>query len=283
MMMREKPEFKNFKAISFLHHQLQQKARDEGIAKAAIDRSVIVERAVADGIPRNDIEVAITISVLGEHVRAEKNLIRIASMHANYPLPSGSPAHIQRSDLERAYPYVKDVIDRRMDGRPAQSEPFDAFAGAITKLGYDMFRMWWAQSVGELRRNDPSSSPLSALVLSASLVEASLTFIVKHARSLNIGVMGSKDFEREPRHWKIEDLVNGAAAGGHEAILNDQAKNNARRLIETRQRIHPGRILSDHPTGPVPDLRPEEARAGIQTAEQVVRAILDWLHKHPVQ
>jgi hypothetical protein len=282
MMMPEKPEFKNYKAIAFLHSQLREKAKAEGIASASIDRSVIVERAVAAGIPRNDIEAATTISVLGEHVRADKNLIKIAGINANYNPPSRAMQPIQRSDLERAYPFVKDVIDRRTAGRPAQAEPFDAFAETLTKLGYGMFRMWWAQIVGELRRFDPSSTPVAALNHSASLVETSLTLVVKHARSLDIGVFGSKDFDREPHNWSIVDLVNGAARGGPEAILDDRLKNSVNHLIKTRQRIHAGRLIADYPTGPIPDLRPEEARAGSQTAEQVVRAILDWLHRHPV-
>jgi hypothetical protein len=230
VMLPEKPEFKNYKAIGFLHSQLQEKAKAEGIASASIDRGIVVERAVASGISRNDIEVAITISALGEHVRAEKNLIRIAGINANYNPPSRAMQHRERPDLERAYPIVKDVIDRRTDGRPAQAEPFDAFAEALTKLGYGMFRMWWAQIVGELRRSDPSSTPVSALGHSASLVETSLTLVVKHARSLDIGLFGSKDFDREPHNWSIVDLVNGAARGGPEAILDDRLKNSVSHL-----------------------------------------------------
>lgn len=90
----------------------------------------------------------------------------------------------------------------------------------------------------------------------------------------------SKDYERDPRTWKIEDLVASAASGGPNAILDIQAKTRAEALIRTRQRIHAGRMLSDYPAGP-PDLRPDEARAAKETAEQVVRAILDWLQKNP--
>jgi hypothetical protein len=31
----------------------------------------------------------------------------------------------------------------------------------------------------------------------------------------------------------------------------------------------------------VPDLRPEEARAAKESAEVIVRRVLDWLEKHP--
>ena len=49
---------------------------------------------------------------------------------------------------------------------------------------------------------------------------------------------------------------------------------------QQRQRIHAGRMLSDYPGGP-PDVRPDEARDAKATAEQVVRAILDWLQRNP--
>jgi hypothetical protein len=39
-------------------------------------------------------------------------------------------------------------------------------------------------------------------------------------------------------------------------------------------------MLSEHPAG-VPDLRPEEARDANQTAELVVRNVLDWLDRFP--
>jgi site-specific recombinase XerD len=74
------------------------------------------------------------------------------------------------------------------------------------------------------------------------------------------------------------DLVASAASGGPDAVLDLQTKARAETLIGTRQRIHAGRMLSDYPSGP-PDLRPDEARDARGTAEQVVRAVLDWLGK----
>jgi hypothetical protein len=68
-------------------------------------------------------------------------------------------------------PHVRDVIERRMDGRPKSAEPLGAFAEQLEKLGYGHFRLWWNQTVAELGRTDPTSSPLSALVLAAALVE----------------------------------------------------------------------------------------------------------------
>ena len=68
--------------------------------------------------------------------------------------------------------------------------------------------------------------------------------------------------------------------GGAAAILNPTVKLRAERLIVIRQRVHAGRMLSEFPGGP-PDLRPEEAREARETAEIVVRSVLDWLSHHP--
>ncbi len=132
--------------------------------------------------------------------------------------------------------------------------------------------------VAELRHTDPNAAPLSASVLAAAIVEGALTFIVNHARKR--GLFQSKDYEKDPRTWKIDDLLASAASGGPSAILDLQVKARAETLIRTRQRIHAGRMLSEFPGGP-PDIRPDEARDAKGTAEQVVRAILDWLQKNP--
>jgi hypothetical protein len=50
----------------------------------------------------------------------------------------------------------------------------------------------------------------------------------------------SKDFEKDPRTWKIDDLVASAASGSCDAILDPQTKPRAETLIRTRQRIHAG-------------------------------------------
>jgi hypothetical protein len=134
------------------------------------------------------------------------------------------------------------------------------------------------QTVSELRLSSPSTTPVAVTVLAAALVEGALTFIVRHARAK--GQFQAKDYERDPRTWKIDDLVASAASGGPNAILDLQARTRAETLIRTRQRIHAGRMLFDYPGGP-PDLRPDEARDAKATSEQVVRAILDWLQRNP--
>jgi hypothetical protein len=99
-------------------------------------------------------------------------------------------------------------------------------------------------------------------------------------RSGNLAVFRRSDFDRDPRTWKIDDLVASAASGSDAAILDPQTKARAELLIRNRQRIHAGRMLSDYPAG-VPDIRPEEARDAKATAEQLVRCVLDWLQKFP--
>jgi hypothetical protein len=117
-------------------------------------------------------------------------------------------------------------------------------------------------------------------VLAAALVEGVLTFVVKHAQRLDLAVFRSSDFDREPHTWNINKLVASAASGGPSAILDPTSKVRAETLCRARQRIHAGRMLSDHPAG-VPDLKPDEARDARATAELVVRSVVDWLGAHP--
>jgi len=279
----QEPEYKDYAALDMVFDELNLLLRSEGEARAQIERSVLVERGATKGILREKMEVAITWLVMAKQLAEKDNILRFAQRGATVrQLPSVSRAihgraH-SRPDVARAYPFVKDVIGRRTDGRLQHAEPLDAFAEELEKLGYQPFRLWWMQTVSELKQSNPSSTPVAVAVLAAALVEGALTFIVKHARAN--GQFQSKDYEKEPRSWKIDDLVASAASGGPTAILDFQVKTRAETLIRTRQRIHAGRMLSDYPGGP-PDLRPDEARDAKGTAEQVVRAVLDWVQKNP--
>ncbi|MGJ5134360.1 hypothetical protein [Bradyrhizobium oligotrophicum] len=285
---KEEPDYRNFAAFDFVVSQLNDRVRADGMRNAQIDRKIVVERAIAGGLSRNDIEAAITYQVLAGQLTEKDGVLRFAHNTGVRPLPSETheqmgQAHrapMRRDTRARAYPIVKDIIERRSDGRPQQVEPLDAFAEQLDKLQYGAFRLWWKQTVGELRRSDPNSSPVSVCVLAAALVEGALTFVVRHARNLNLGVFRSKDFDGAPRTWKIDDLVSSAASGSETAIFDVPTKNQAEILVKTRQRIHAGRMLAEFPSG-VPDLRPEEARHAKNTAELVVRRILDWLEKYP--
>jgi hypothetical protein len=283
LIFGEEPDHRKPEAFDFVFSELNELVREIGQQNAQLDRKIIVERAAAKSISRHDVEVAITLMVLSEQLNEKDGALRFRS-GGQRPLPSASRMPhgptIQKTARTRVWSHVEDVIARRTDTRPQSAEALPAFAEQLGKLGYGPFRLWWNQTVAELGRTDPNSCPLAALVLAAALLEGALTFTVKHARSLNVGIFGSTDFDRDPRTWRIEDLVAGAVRGGAAAILDAQSKNRADGLIRTRQRIHAGRMLSEFPSG-VPDLRPEEAREAKAVAEQVVRCILDWLARHP--
>jgi len=262
-----------------------------GTANAKVERSVVVERALAQGIEKDVIEAAITVCVLAKLVIQKDEVLRFAPGREYYGLPSAQRNQVlatvgtrhgplRKEARARAYPLVKDVIERRDDGRPRRVEVLDAFADELSNLGYGAFRLWWKQTVAELRGGDTETSPVSVAVLAAALVEGALAFVVRHARGLGLGVLASKSFDGDPRTWRIDDLVSSAAAGRDPAILDGPIKQRAESLIRNRQRIHAGRMLSDFPGG-VPDLRPEEARDAKATAEIVVRRVMDWLAKYP--
>jgi hypothetical protein len=287
LILLKNPDYRNVNAFDFVYSQLNDLVRSVGAASALIERDVVVERAVARNLPRLDVEAAITISILTGQITEKNGHLSFTSGGEHLPLPSQQrnqvPGHanIRRDESrERVYQIVKDVITRRTDGRPKHAEPLDAFAEKLNPLGYEPFRLWWMQTVAELRHSNPQSSSVSVLVLAAALVEGALTFVVRHARDSGLGVFRSKNFDGHPMTWKIDDLVKSAATGSDTAILDAPTRQRADRLIHARQRIHAGRMLSEFPRG-VPDLRPEEARDAKATADEVVRRVLDWLEKYP--
>ncbi|MDA9448259.1 hypothetical protein [Bradyrhizobium sp. CCBAU 21360] len=281
----ETPEYRDLDAFDFVYTEFGELARNLGQAKAQMERDTLVSRALSRGISETGIEVAITILIFAEYMAEKDGVLRFAMpVNGNGPLPSeqmkAQRVAMPRDTRSQLMPIVKDVISRRTDGRPRHAEPFDAFAARLSSLGYAGFHTWWVQIVSELRRSDVQSASVSVCVLAAALVEGALTFVVKHARSKQVGPFGSNNFERDPRTWRIDELVSSAASGGRSSILDQATRSRADSLIQTRQRIHAGRMLSDHPAG-VPDLRPEEARDAKQTAELVVRNVLDWLDRFP--
>jgi hypothetical protein len=286
----EDPDYRNPRAFDFVSKELISAVRSVGARNAHMDREVLVAKAVASGVLERDVEAAITIMVLDDHLLEKNGVVSFVPGRECYPTASeqleqtrsSGHSHQPARNHVRAqvYDIVKDVLARRTDSRPRSAEPLDAFADALEKLGYGHFQLWWRQMAAELRHADTSLSPVAISVFSAALVEGALTFVVKHARGLGLGVMGSKTFEGDPRTWKIDDLVSSAAAGHDSAILDESARLHAVDLIRVRQRIHAGRMLSEFPGG-IPDLRPEEAREARSTAVLVVRRVLDWLERHP--
>jgi hypothetical protein len=286
MYLPEDPELRNFTAHDFVVSTLNERVRADGMAAAQIDKQVLVQRGEDSGLTRTDMEAAITYQILAEVLAEKDGALKFPNKGGQRVLPStmrGSLERARKSPTKaKALPIVKDIISRRTDGRARFAEPLDAFSDALMKLGFGIFRLWWTQTVAELRRCDPASTPLSAAVLSAALVEGALTFIVKHARALDLEIFRSPDFARPTTTWKMDDLIRQSGSGGAAAVLTPQAKARAETLCQSRQRIHAGRMLVDFPSG-VPDLRPEEARAAKATAEEVVRCVLDWLEKYPAR
>jgi hypothetical protein len=288
LIFGEDPDLRNPAAFDFVVAQLNDLSREVGAGRAQLDRRILVDRAQSQSLPRHEVEVAITLMLLSDQLIEKDGVLRFKNTQSGQrPLPSDGLNQAGRTNIRhskaarsRVMPHVRDVIERRTDGRPPAAEPLAAFTEQLERLGYGHFRLWWNQTVAELGRTDPNGSPLSALILAAALVEGALTFVVKHAQTLGLGVFGSSDFTRDPKTWRIDDLVASAARGGEAAILDLQTKTRADGLVLSRQRIHAGRMLSEFPKG-VPDLRPEEARDAKAVAEQVVRRILDWLEKYP--
>ncbi len=281
----EEPDFRDIRAFDAVYSEWRNSSRANGANHVRLERSMLVERATKNGISRLAIQTAISILVFCEVFEEKNGVLKPKPIYGDITLPSenvrtnGLRQKMSKPARRAAYPVVQDIIARRQDGRLAAAESFDAFASVLGELGYEPFRLWWQQLVIELRLTDAQTHSTATVVLAAALVEGALTFIVRRARELGHGVMGSRTFEDSPTRWCIEDLLSGASSGRENAVLNEPIRRRADQLMKSRQRIHAGRMLSDFPGGP-PDLRPEEARDAKATAELVVRRILDWLQKH---
>jgi hypothetical protein len=75
----EIPDYRNFAAFDFVVSQLNTSVRAEGARNARLERTLIVERAVAQHIPRNDIEVAITMQVIAGQLTDDDGVLRFPS------------------------------------------------------------------------------------------------------------------------------------------------------------------------------------------------------------
>jgi hypothetical protein len=122
---------------------------------------------------------------------------------------------------------------------------------------------------------------MTACILSAALAEGALVLIVKRAQKLGLATMASKTFGQSATSWKFDDLLSSAASGGADAIFDQKVRDRAARLNTIRNRIHVGRLMTEQPTGTIPDIRTEEAREAKETLDIILRSILDWLDKHP--
>jgi hypothetical protein len=212
---------------------LTESGQLNGTARARVDRDTTIHRAEAKGIRKHDMEVALAISTFLEHLVDKGGIVTFTPGRAAWPSLSEQrnnhrgPGSRHDEERTKAYHAVKDLIERRTDGRAPYAEPLAAFGESIETLGYRPFRLWWAQLVSQLRRSDPETTPVAVLILAAALVEGALTFVAKRGRSLDLGVFGSSTFKEEPHKWGINDLINGAAAGGANAILTNSDRHRA--------------------------------------------------------
>lgn len=276
------PPLLNRDAADFVRTEMNARIRADGVRGARLDRGAVVERAVTAGHDRTEVEGAITCLVIAGQLGLTSEGALSSQQHSGpmqlFSEQARRSASQPNAVRPRALALVRDVVARRTDGRPRHAEPLDAFGEALEQIGFRQFRAWWRQTVTELRGSDPTSAPIACTVLSAALMEGCLIFAARYARDRQLGSFQSSNFEGEPRGWKAEKLIESAALGGASAILAPQIKARAEHLNRIRQRVHVGRLLSENPGG-VPDLRPEEGRDAKATAEQVVRAVLDWIER----
>ena len=286
--LHEKPDYRNFEAIDLVISELRARVAHETDSNAAAKRSVLVELALVRQISEIDIEAAITILIMSGQIIENGNSLHLVPGAENRPLPGetharavlanqAQPKHNEMRML--AYPIVKQVLRERAS-RAAAADPLDAFTDEITKLGFGPLRMWWKQAVAELRHCDAQLSPVAAAVLAAALVEGALIICVRHARALKLGTMAALPAESELSRWSIGDLVAGAATGNEAAILDSALRYSVETLMMSRQRIHPGWILSEFPDN-LPhkfatDRADPKAIAGL-----VVARVIAWLQEYP--
>jgi hypothetical protein len=285
-------DFRKPEAFEFVRKELVEMGRELGEANAFISRDTLVERAASASIDRHDAEVAITICLLAGRFQQKGDTIGHSPGQSQYPLPSvqrqaaaGIPAlesmrRSHNSETEQLSNAVRDVISRRSDARPRAARPLDAFESQIASLGQERFKLWWVQTRSEVKLANPSTQPTTVLVLAASLAEAALSFVV--ARAQGNGLMSRIDAAK-PKQWNFAELVKGSKSGNPDVdpILDEATAARALKLNTIRQRIHVGDLIEAHPTGRIPDLRPEEADDALQTLDLVVRGIVDWLARHP--
>lgn len=275
------PDYRNPKAFDHVYVYFRELAREVTQAEARAPWDVVVATGSRKGLPEHDVDVAIAILLWHGHLEEEDGQIAFASGRASWPLPSEQLRQmgpgLRRSaqpkpHLTRAHAIVSDIIARRTDGRPPSAEPLEAFKGALKELGHARFLGWWSMTLAELQRCRAATEPLTICVLSAALAEGALALVVQVGQER--GTM--RKLDASPRNWKFNALIS-AARTGNPPIFDDALGRDALRLNELRQRIHAGALLEAYPSGPLPDLRPEEAEQSLAAAKRIVRTILDWL------
>ncbi len=103
-----------------------------------------------------------------------------------------------------------------------------------------------------------------------------MSFVVARAQKGDLTM--NKGIKASPRRWRFETLVKTARSGSA-PILTPQEADQCLALNEARQRIHAGRFMEPEHRGPVPDTKPEEARAAKAALDMLLRRILEWTRR----
>src|SRR5580692_6643819 len=156
---RYEPDYRKWEAFEFVRQELFELEREVTEARATLPRDTLVARCVAKGQDRRALEVAITVNLLAGVFKEAGGGIS----HANrmWALPSaqipsrGRYPVRSRPHMADTHAIIKDIIDRRADGRPQNTEPLDVFEHLLRDLGHERFRAWWVQQRNELRLAGP--------------------------------------------------------------------------------------------------------------------------------
>jgi hypothetical protein len=271
---------RNRSAYQYVLQNLEDLARTEGVARAKVARDSLIARSESAGYSRKDIELAIASYLIYGMLQGDDDGILSHSRNRTYASPNDQLKNGRQS--LRANPpspslvgTVADVIERRGDGRPKHAEPLDAFAELLGSISKAQYRLWWNNTCSELRRMDPTLAPTSTLVLAAALAEGALALVAGEIRNTGRSMTG-KLFDRDPKEWKLLELVAEAYKGERPVFTDPALRDRCKQLNLNRQRIHAGRFLSLKVPAPQIDIRPDEARQAKETLEQVLRSVLDW-------
>jgi hypothetical protein len=283
---RPDPDFRNPMAFDFVDLRLRENLAEAGVRGAGLTRETLGAHAAIAGIPERDVQVAITMGLLVEHLLEKPGgLIGFGQGGADHILATeqirqnlGQEFRKRKLGRTEVHEAVRDVIERRTDTRALYANALDAFSEKLGELGHTRFRVWWAQTCSEFNLATPQM-PTITCVLAAALAEGALAFVVGRARALNLATMNSTVFGDSPTRWTFDKLLDSATRGGPDAIFDAKLRDRAERLNTVRQRIHAGRLMAQD--GPVPDTCPEEATEARETVQAILRQILDWLERHP--
>jgi len=276
-------------AYDYVWREVDLAIRSQGERLARVDRVGLTTRAANEGVSEEAVELAFAVCVLGGYLsEAEGGLYKPKMKRHFETLPSqmlanngARPYSADKRRLEEdLLRIVRDVVARRGDGRGTHVDPFKAFGDRLGEFGYADYDLWWRQLVSEMQGLNSVAASTSLTVLSFALVEGALTFVCHEAAKRGTEMLPKALFEKSEKEWDVGLLISGAAKGTT-PMFDEDLVRRARRLKGLRQRIHAGRYIGAGASRPEMDLRPETAVEARETAERVVRALLDWLGQNP--